>query len=105
MLSDQSRRERDTKWNAQRLVAARFGLLRRLEYNVKQRGLTGAPRLRIVMSEEAHPTNITALGYLGFGLDDIEYCLTGGTVLFDKNFLESAVTLVMGRSLYVSDAG
>ncbi len=57
-------------------AAARSALLRRLGWNVKQRGLNGAPRLRIITSEELHPTNFAALGYAGFGLDDVERCPT-----------------------------
>ena len=57
-------------------AAARSALLRRLGWDVKRRGLNGAPRLRIVVSDELHPTNLAALGYAGFGLDDVERCPT-----------------------------
>lgn len=60
------------------LACARSALLKRLEYDVKQRGLAGAPRLRIVVSDEIHPTNLATLTYLGFGLDDVETCPTDG---------------------------
>lgn len=53
-------------------AAARSALLQRQGYDVKRRGLSGAQRLRIVTSEELHPTNLAALGYAGFGLDDVE---------------------------------
>lgn len=53
-------------------ASARSALLRRLGYDVKRHGLNGAPRLRIVTSEELHPTNLAALGYAGFGLDAVE---------------------------------
>jgi len=56
------------------VAAARSALLNRLGYNVKQKGMAGSPPLRIVTSEETHPTNLTALGYAGFGADQIEYC-------------------------------
>ncbi|GLQ21909.1 pyridoxal phosphate-dependent decarboxylase family protein [Algimonas porphyrae] len=56
------------------LAAARSSLLNRQGYDVKKSGLTNAPRLRVVMSEEIHPTNIAALGYAGIGTDQIEYC-------------------------------
>ena len=55
-------------------AAARSALLRRLGYNVKKRGLNGAPRLRILASAELHPTNLAALGYAGFGMDDVVPC-------------------------------
>ena len=57
-------------------AAARSALLRRLGWDVKGRGLNGAPRLRMVVSDELHPTNLAALGYAGFGLDDVERCPT-----------------------------
>ena len=55
-------------------AAARSALLRRLGYDVKKRGLNGAPRLRIIASADLHPTNLAALGYAGFGLDDVISC-------------------------------
>ena len=58
------------------IAAARSSLLNRLGYDVKQRGLAGAPRLRIVMSDEIHPTNVAVLGYAGIGVDQIERCPT-----------------------------
>jgi glutamate/tyrosine decarboxylase-like PLP-dependent enzyme len=54
------------------LTAARSALLRRAGWDVKQRGLNGAPNIRIVTSDEIHPTNLAALGYAGFGLDAVE---------------------------------
>src|SRR5476651_2254618 len=55
-------------------AAARSALFKRAGYDVKRRGLRGAPQLRVVTSEEVHPTNIAALAYLGVGLDEIERC-------------------------------
>ena len=57
-------------------AAARSAMLKRAGWNVKSRGLNGAPRLRIVASEDLHPTNFAALGYAGFGVDEIEFCPT-----------------------------
>ena len=56
------------------IVAARSSLLRRQGYDVKAKGLAGSPPLRVVMSEEVHPTNIAALGYAGIGIEQIERC-------------------------------
>lgn len=58
------------------IAAARSALLKKLGWDVKRRGLSGAPRLRIVTSEECHPTNLRALGYAGIGLDQVEYVQT-----------------------------
>ncbi|MEM7754098.1 MAG: pyridoxal-dependent decarboxylase [Planctomycetota bacterium] len=58
------------------LACARSALLARLGYNIKQQGLRGAPQLNIVATGEIHPTNLSVLGQLGFGLDDVRYCPT-----------------------------
>lgn len=58
------------------LAAARSALLRKAGYDLKKMGFRNAPQIRIVMSEEIHPTNVAALGYLGFGVGDIETCPT-----------------------------
>jgi glutamate/tyrosine decarboxylase-like PLP-dependent enzyme len=58
------------------IAAARSALLKKLGWDVKKRGLAGSPALRIVTSEECHPTNFRALGYAGFGLDQVEYVPT-----------------------------
>jgi len=49
------------------LAAARHALLRRAGWNVEERGLQGAPRVHVVMSEEAHSTVPMALRLLGLG--------------------------------------
>lgn len=79
------------------VAAARSSLLRRQGYNVKQKGLSGAPTLRVVMSEEIHPTNTTALGYAGIGLDQIATCSVDdqGRIIPDKMPALDANTLVM----------
>jgi len=51
------------------LAAARHALLRRVGWNVEARGLQGAPRLHVVLSEEAHSTVFMALRLLGLGAE------------------------------------
>lgn len=58
------------------LACARSSLLARSNYDVRRRGLADAPRLNVVVSDEIHPTNLSTLGYLGFGLDDVRTCPT-----------------------------
>jgi len=52
------------------LAAARHRLLASAGWDVKQKGLNGAPKLRVIVSEEIHITVLKALGLLGFGLDN-----------------------------------
>ncbi|GAA3690821.1 pyridoxal phosphate-dependent decarboxylase family protein [Gordonia hankookensis] len=54
------------------LTAARRALLLRHGWDVDQRGLHGAPTVRVVIGELAHITVVRALRILGFGLENIE---------------------------------
>lgn len=78
-------------------AAARSALLNRQGYDVKRRGLIGAPPLRIVTSEELHPTNLAALSYAGFALDSVERCRTdeNGRLLAENVPELDASTLVI----------
>lgn len=54
------------------LAAARRALLLRLGWDVDADGLFGAPALRVVVSDEIHPTVLKALGMLGMGRQRVE---------------------------------
>jgi glutamate/tyrosine decarboxylase-like PLP-dependent enzyme len=56
-----------TAANFSALAAARHAVLRRIGWDVEEQGLFGAPEITMIVSEEAHPTLIKALGLLGFG--------------------------------------
>jgi glutamate/tyrosine decarboxylase-like PLP-dependent enzyme len=49
------------------LAAARHGVLRRVGVNVEETGLADAPRVNLVVGEEAHVTIHTSMRMLGFG--------------------------------------
>jgi glutamate/tyrosine decarboxylase-like PLP-dependent enzyme len=49
------------------LAAARHHLLQKAGWDVENDGLFGAPELRVVVSEEAHPSLLKSLGMLGLG--------------------------------------
>ena len=51
------------------LAAARHAVLRRAGWNVEERGLQGAPRVHVVVSDEAHSTVPMALRLLGLGAE------------------------------------
>lgn len=53
------------------VLAARDALLHRAGWNVEERGLFGAPRLRVVASAEIHASVAKALRAAGFGTDDV----------------------------------
>ena len=49
------------------LAAARHSVLARAGWNVEAEGLFGAPPITVVLSAEAHPSVVKALGLLGLG--------------------------------------
>lgn len=55
------------------LAAARYRVLQRLGWDVNEKGLFGAPKVRIVASTHAHSTVLKAIGLLGFGRANIEW--------------------------------
>ena len=67
------------------LAAARYRLLQRQGWDVNERGLRGAPPLRIVTGREAHSSVKKALLLLGLGVTDIEWvaCDTEGRLRAD----------------------
>lgn len=54
------------------LAAARHAVLTRSGWDVEERGLNGAPVVRIVAGAEAHATLVRAVSLLGFGRANIE---------------------------------
>ena len=55
------------------LAAARHAILKRAGWDVERDGLYGAPPLRVVVGEEAHPALLKALGFLGLGRARVEH--------------------------------
>jgi glutamate/tyrosine decarboxylase-like PLP-dependent enzyme len=55
------------------LAAARYKLLKRLDWDINEKGLFNAPKLRIVAGKQAHSTILKAIGLLGFGKENIEW--------------------------------
>lgn len=53
------------------LAAARHEVLRRAGWDVESDGLFGAPEIRVVLGEQAHPTVAKALALLGLGRERV----------------------------------
>ena len=49
------------------LAAARHAVLARAGWDVEERGLQGAPQVRVIVGEEVHVTVPVALRFLGLG--------------------------------------
>jgi glutamate/tyrosine decarboxylase-like PLP-dependent enzyme len=55
------------------LAAARYRLLKRLDWDVNTKGLFNAPKIRIVAGMQAHGAVLKAISMLGLGKDNIEW--------------------------------
>ncbi|MDX1701514.1 MAG: aminotransferase class V-fold PLP-dependent enzyme [Melioribacteraceae bacterium] len=55
------------------LAAARYHLLKKLDWDINEKGLNDAPKLRIITGKHAHSTVIKAISLLGFGKENIEW--------------------------------
>ena len=53
------------------LTAARDELLRRVDWDVGQKGLTGAPKVRVIVGAERHDSVDLGLRYLGLGAPEV----------------------------------
>ncbi len=73
------------------LAAARHALLERCGWDAEQRGLHGAPRIRVLTSTERHGTSERAVRFLGLGLDNIENLETDDLGRLQPAALEAAL--------------
>ncbi|MEX2088846.1 MAG: pyridoxal-dependent decarboxylase [Bacteroidota bacterium] len=55
------------------LAAGRYRLLKRQNWDVNEKGLFDAPKLRIVLGRDAHASVLKVLGLLGFGRENFEW--------------------------------
>lgn len=79
------------------LSAARQKIYKNIGYDLKKSGLRNAPDIRIVISEDIHATNITALNYMGYGRDELEFVPVDdqGRVIIDQLPPLDAQTIVI----------
>lgn len=96
------------------LAAARYRQLKNQNWDVNEKGLFNAPRVRIVTGNQAHSTVIKAIAVLGFGKDNIEFVDTDkqGRIITDAiPALDNSTILILqagnvnsGSFDYFSDA-
>ncbi len=83
------------------LAAARYRLLERAGWDVNERGLFDAPKLRVVTSKQAHSTVVKAIGMLGFGKANVEWV----DVDNQGRLVASALPPLDERTLLILQAG
>jgi glutamate/tyrosine decarboxylase-like PLP-dependent enzyme len=86
------------------LAAARSAVLTRAGWDVEVEGLNGAPRVRVLLGEDAHVTILAALRYLGFGGRPIRI-RTDEDGRMDPQALAEALAQDTGPAIVIAQAG
>jgi glutamate/tyrosine decarboxylase-like PLP-dependent enzyme len=86
------------------LAAARSAVLARAGWDVEAEGLTGAPRVRVFLGDDAHATISAALRYLGFG-ERATRIPTDADGRMDAAALAAALARGEGPAIVVAQAG
>lgn len=83
------------------LAAARYRILKRMDWDVNEKGLFGAPVIRLVLGDQAHSSVIKAIALLGFGKESIEWVKTDE----QGRIIPSALPLLDEHTILVLQAG
>jgi len=87
------------------LAAARNAVLARAGWDVEERGLIGAPALRVVCSAESHATVFNALRYAGLGRGTAVRVATDGQGRMEAGELTAALAAGEGPAIVCAQAG
>jgi glutamate/tyrosine decarboxylase-like PLP-dependent enzyme len=87
------------------LAAARHHVLKQHGWNVEQLGLQGAPRLRVLASDERHVTIDASLRYLGLGSETTQLVATDGEGRMDVADLRTQLSTYTGPTIVCLAAG
>ncbi len=87
------------------LAAARHAVLRREGWNVETQGLQRAPRVRVIIGNEAHVTVIGALRYLGFGSEELDVIDVDAQGRMRADALARALSTTAGPTIVCAQAG
>jgi glutamate/tyrosine decarboxylase-like PLP-dependent enzyme len=87
------------------LAAARHAVLRRTGWDVEQRGLLGAPSIRVLVGEEAHITVVVAVRLLGLGTDSVERVEVDAQGRMQPEALDERLSRVRGPAIVCAQAG
>ena len=87
------------------LAAARHHVLAQEGWDVNAQGLQGAPRVRILASEERHATIDRALRYLGLGTDSLQPIEVDDQARMRLDALQRALEEGTGPTIVTTEAG
>jgi glutamate/tyrosine decarboxylase-like PLP-dependent enzyme len=86
------------------LSAARYAVLRDVDWNVNERGLFDAPTIRVIVNEERHASVDRAIRFLGIGNENIVPVPTNATGQIDVGRFEAALEEEPGPKIVVLTA-
>ncbi len=87
------------------LASARHAVLERVGWNVEERGLQDAPRVEVVIGEEAHATLLSALRMLGLGAGRARRVPVDSQGRMRADDLRAALGSVSGPAIVCAQAG
>ena len=87
------------------LAAARHRVYAKLGWDVNERGLIGAPAIRVLVGAERHASVDRAVRYLGFGSDSMVSVATDGQGRMMPSALRDAISAGAGPAIVCSQAG
>jgi glutamate/tyrosine decarboxylase-like PLP-dependent enzyme len=87
------------------LAAARGEVLRRAGHDFDRDGLQGAPKVSVLITEDAHASNLAALRYLGFGTANLVSLTTDAQGITDTEGMARALAAVSGPAIVICQAG
>jgi glutamate/tyrosine decarboxylase-like PLP-dependent enzyme len=87
------------------LVAARDEVLRRVGWETPERGLQGAPVVRVLIGEDAHTTVFKALQYVGLGESNLARIAVDGEGRMQAEAVERELARGRGPAIVVAQAG
>jgi len=87
------------------LAAARHALLEKRGWNVEDRGLSGAPPIRILSSDQRHGSFERAVRLLGLGSANVEYLAAGADGGLPAHALENAFERNPSPAIVLLQAG
>jgi glutamate/tyrosine decarboxylase-like PLP-dependent enzyme len=87
------------------LAAARHAVLRRVGWDVEERGLAGAPPITIVAGEEAHVSILAALQMLGLGRASVQRVAADDQGRMRPDALRARLASVAGPLIVCAQAG
>ena len=87
------------------LASARHAVLRRAGWDVEAKGLQGAPRVRVIVSDESHVTVFSALRMTGLGAENVERIPTDAQGRMKAPELVAALAKGGGPTIICTQAG